>query len=63
MKKQYVNPSMEEHQIRTAQVLMTSGYQVFDDEYNEGTMTDLAREDGFDFSDGESFVFEEDAFE
>ena len=54
---------MEEHQIRTAQVLMTSGYQVFDDEYNEGTMTDLAREDGFDFSDGESFVIEEDAFE
>ena len=54
---------MEEHQIRTAQVLMTSGYQVFGDEYDKDSMTDLAREDGFDFSDGESFVFEEDAFE
>ena len=54
---------MAEHQIRTAQMLMTSGYQVFTDEYDAGTMTDLAREDGFDFSDGESFVFEEETFE
>jgi len=51
MKKAYLQPSVEEYQIRMRQVLMTSSYQVFNEEYNEETMTDLAR--SFDFDDEE----------
>ena len=61
--KTYSQPSMAEHQIRTAQMLMTSGYQVFAEEYDDSEMTALARENDFDFSDDESFVFEEESFE
>ena len=59
MKKTYLQPSMEEHQIRTAQVLMSSGYEVFTDEYDEGTMTDLGHENEFDFGEEDNFDFAE----
>ena len=54
---------MAEHQIRTAQMLMTSGYQVFAEEYNDNEMTALARENDFDLNDDETFEFEEESFE
>ncbi|MBO6190773.1 MAG: hypothetical protein J6N98_00020 [Prevotella sp.] len=61
MKKTYLQPSMEVHQIRTAQVLMSSGYEVFTEEYDAGTMTDLAHEDEFDFGEeNDLYMFEEE---
>ena len=54
---------MAEHQIRTAQMLMTSGYQVFAEEFDGNEMTALARENDFDLNDDETFEFEEESFE
>ena len=52
MKKAYLQPSVKEYQIQMRQVLMTTSCKVFNEEYNEETMTDLAR--SFDFDDEES---------
>lgn len=50
MKKTYIQPTAETMELRTRQVLMSVSIIVSDDTYDEGNMTDLVKEDVFDFA-------------
>ena len=47
MKKTYINPEMEVVKLQTMQMLAASANVLGN--YDESTMTDLGREDDFDF--------------
>lgn len=63
MKKTYIQPSLEEIRIQPSAMLAASvlGEGVFNENAGDDVIG-LGHEDDFDFSDDNSFTFEEDNF-
>ena len=61
MKKTYINPELEVVKLQTMQMLAASDPILGSSDFG-GSDPILAPEDGFDFSDGDAFTFEEETF-